>query len=49
MGELGTLLREGVHAHGVGAAQLAAAVATQLSHAEVVHVKKQNVWFLGHW
>ena len=49
MGELGAFLGEGVHAHGIGAAQLAAAVAAQFSHAEVVDVEEQNVWFLGHW
>ena len=46
--QLRAFLCEIVHAPGIGAAQDAAAVATQFSHAEVVDVEKQNVWFLCH-
>jgi hypothetical protein len=48
MRQLDALLGESVHALGVSAAQNAAAVTAELAHAEVVDVKKQDIWFLCH-
>jgi hypothetical protein len=48
MRQLDALLGESVHALGVGAAQNAAAVTAEFTHAEVVDVKKQYVWFRCH-
>jgi hypothetical protein len=45
--ELGTFRRELVHASGVSATKDATSVATQLTHAEVIDVKEQDVRFFG--